>query len=644
MKEHLNPLKVAMISDHASPLATLGGVDAGGQNVYVAQLAKRLAAAGVRVDVFTRRTCASQPEVVPWEGVRVVHVPAGPPRPVPKEQLLPYMNDFTKWVAAFIAREGAYSLVHANFFLSGLVAADLKARTGTPFVVTFHALGKVRRLHQGAADRFPDERSDLEARLVREADALIAECPQDVADLTHLYGADVSHIHLIPCGFDPAEFRPLDKRAARARLELPPEIKQDTPLILQLGRMVPRKGVETVVRALAQVREAHLLVVGGESAEPDPVKTPEIGRLQRVADVVGVRSRVHFLGQKPRAELKHLYAAADVFVTTPWYEPFGITPLEAMACARPVVGSNVGGVKYSVVDEETGLLVPPKDPPALAGALDRLLADPERAAAMGRRGRARALREFTWEKVAQAMRRVYEQVYEGVTPLEPYDLEPLERRDAGFSNAAETIDQNFTGAVRALERSRKTLRAPIIRAAHLLTDCFKRGNKLLVCGNGGSAADAQHLAAELVGRFLVRGRPGLPVVSLNTDTSVLTAWANDVGFADVFARQVQALGRPGDVLLVISTSGMSANLLRALDEAKAKGVLTLALLGGDGGAARQQADLAVTVPEHHTPRIQEVHTLVLHLLCELVEAEFRPFQQAQSGREVHLEPLPVTGD
>ena len=249
MKGERTSFRVALISDHASPLATLGGVDAGGQNVYVAQLAKRLAATGVQVDVFTRRTCTSQKEIVPWEGVRVVHVLAGPPCHVPKEQLLPYMAAFTNWLEAFAAREGSYDLFHANFFLSGLAAADLKARTSTPFVVTFHALGKVRRLHQGAADAFPNERFGIEARLVREADALIAECPQDVDDLTNLYGADASRVHLIPCGFDPAEFEPLDKEEARFMLELP-SLPPDAPLLLQLGRMVPRKGVETVVRAL----------------------------------------------------------------------------------------------------------------------------------------------------------------------------------------------------------------------------------------------------------------------------------------------------------------------------------------------------------------------------------------------------------
>ena len=312
---------------------------------------------------------------------------------------------------------------------------------------------------------------------------------------------------------------------------------------------------------------------------------------------------------------------------------------------RPVVGSEVGGVKYSVMDGETGLLVPPKDPDALTRALNLLLSDPERAEAMGRRGRARVLRDFTWEGVAGAMQRVYEVV---ARPLETQMGEPPMPPMNDIYNEphlVDTIEQNFTGAIRALERSRTALREPIIHAARVLTDCFERGNTLLVCGNGGSAADAQHLAAELVGRFLVHGRPGLPVLSLNTDTSVLTAWANDVGFADVFARQVQALGRPGDVLLTISTSGASENLVRALNEAKSKGMTTLALLGKGGGAAGRLADLPLVVPEHHTPRVQEVHTLVLHLLCELVENEMMgASKQDITRQEVSLEPIPITGD
>ena len=210
---------------------------------------------------------------------------------------------------------------------------------------------------------------------------------------------------MVPCGFDADEFQPQPRAAARARLGLP----ADEFMVLQLGRMVPRKGVETVVRAMAcpPCDGMRLRVVGGDCDVADPQRTPEIGRLQAVARECGVSDRVVFEGRKTRAELRDWYAAADVFVTTPWYEPFGITPLEAMACARPVVGSAVGGVQFSVVDGVTGLLVPPKDPPALALALAALRADPAAASAMGEAGLARAREAFTWEGVARQLAAVF---------------------------------------------------------------------------------------------------------------------------------------------------------------------------------------------------------------------------------------------
>ncbi len=403
--------RIALISEHASPLATLGGVDSGGQNVYVGQLARQLGAMGHEVDVLTRRDSGRWPEVVPWsEGARVVHVPAGPASPVRKEDLLPYMGEFAAW-ALRSARRRPYDVIHANFFLSALVALDLKRATGAPVVVTFHALGRVRRLHQGGFDDFPEARLAIEDRAVAEADRIIAECPQDLDDLTRLYGADPDRVATIPCGFDPAEFWPIAKNRARAHLGLDPA----APLILQLGRMVPRKGVDNVIRGLARLRQGHgiganLLVVGGEATDPDPAITPEIGRLRAIAAGEGVEDAVTFVGSRGRDELRHYYAAADVFVTTPWYEPFGITPVEAMACGTPVVGSAVGGIKDTVVDGETGYLVPPDDPGALAARLARLFRHPDLLRQFGRQASRRANALYSWGRIARAVAEVYDEV------------------------------------------------------------------------------------------------------------------------------------------------------------------------------------------------------------------------------------------
>ncbi|MFH1038485.1 MAG: SIS domain-containing protein [PVC group bacterium] len=170
--------------------------------------------------------------------------------------------------------------------------------------------------------------------------------------------------------------------------------------------------------------------------------------------------------------------------------------------------------------------------------------------------------------------------------------------------------------------NRLEAQVPLLAAgARMVIGCLKGGGKILLCGNGGSAADSQHIAAELVGRFR-RERRALPAISLSTDTSILTALANDYSFDSVFSRQVEALGRPGDLLLVISTSGNSRNLLRAVRAAKAGGLGTLALLGKDGGKVAGEVDLAVIVPSSDTARIQEAQAVIYHGICDLAEEAF----------------------
>jgi D-inositol-3-phosphate glycosyltransferase len=405
-------MKIALISEHASPLAALGGADGGGQNVYVASLARELGNAGHIVDVFTRRDAPELPPSVAFApNVRILHVPAGPPCAIPKERLLPYMDEFAARMVGYCTpRHARYDIVHANFFMSGMAALRLQRRFGTPFVITFHALGKVRQLHQGNADQFPPDRGRIEDELVSAADTVIAECPQDREDLQRWYRADPRRIAVVPCGFDPAELGP-GSRAVRNRLRL----RDDEFVVLQLGRLVPRKGIDTVIRGIALLKRTHginarLLVVGGESDCPDPALTPEIGRLSAIAAAEGVAEHVTFTGRRPRSALRDYYCAADVFVTTPWYEPFGMTPLEAMACGRPVIGAAVGGIQYSVVDSVTGYLVPPKDPAAIAERLARFHRNPELARAYGRAGIHRVRSHFTWSRIALDVAGLYASV------------------------------------------------------------------------------------------------------------------------------------------------------------------------------------------------------------------------------------------
>lgn len=403
MKKH-----IAFISEHASPLATLGGVDSGGQNVYVAELAKELAKRGYDVDVFTRKDNISLPEIVKfYPHVRVIHIEAGPSKFIEKEQLLQYMDQFAENMQYFIERNQiTYQLIHANFFMSAWVAYKLKAQLNIPFTVTFHALGLVRKQHQKEADKFPQKRMDIEKKICVEADMIIAECPQDKSDLILLYTTNPKKIATIACGFNVNEFHPIDKAIAREKIGLCFTDK----ILLQLGRMVPRKGVDNVIRSLKYLsynKNLKLVIVGGEQEEPNPLQEPEIHRLQNIAKKYGVSDKVVFAGRKNRNVLKYYYAAADIFITTPWYEPFGITPLEAMACGTAVIGSNVGGIKFTVKDGETGFLVEPENPIMLAAKTDRLLSNEKLLLQMQKEAVKHVNKYFTWAKVADEVHTLY---------------------------------------------------------------------------------------------------------------------------------------------------------------------------------------------------------------------------------------------
>jgi D-sedoheptulose 7-phosphate isomerase len=190
----------------------------------------------------------------------------------------------------------------------------------------------------------------------------------------------------------------------------------------------------------------------------------------------------------------------------------------------------------------------------------------------------------------------------------------------------ERVKQLFDASIDTKQRARDALAPAIVRAARLMTDSLKSGGKILSCGNGGSAADAQHFAAELLNRF-EKERPPLAAVALTTDSSTLTSIANDYSYDEVFSKQVSGLGRKGDVLFAISTSGNSGNVIRAVETAHKQGVAVVALTGRDGGeigAALNDDDVEIRVPAESTARVQEVHLLVLHCLCDLIDAELFP--------------------
>ncbi|MCK0115713.1 glycosyltransferase [Isoptericola sp. S6320L] len=423
-------MKIAMISEHASPLAVLGGPDAGGQNVHVASLATRLGAQGHSVQVYTRRDDPVLPERVPFApGVEVVHVDAGPPEPLPKDDLLPYMDELgtdlrRRWDRSVpgSGRDPVPDVVHAHFWMSGVAGLQCAPPLGIPLVQTFHALGSVKRRHQGARDTSPPERVARERLLCRAVDGIVATCQDEVSELVAL-GAPPERVEVVPCGVDVGAFQP---PAARRRR------RPGAPLrLLSVGRLVERKGVDTVIAALALLPSARLVVAGGPSAD-DLVDDAEACRLRDVARRLGVEDRVRFVGSVTQDAVQDLMHTSDVVVCTPWYEPFGIVPLEAAACGRPVVGSAVGGLLDSVVDGRTGLLVPPREPEALADALRELESDPAAGERMGATARARAERLYDWSTVA-------------ARTVEAYGTVVADRRSDGAESGSEQL-----GASRAV--------------------------------------------------------------------------------------------------------------------------------------------------------------------------------------------------
>jgi glycosyltransferase involved in cell wall biosynthesis len=396
-------MHVALISEHASPLAALGDVDSGGQNIHVAELAAELARARHRVTVYTRRDDPDQPErVAARSGFEVVHVPAGPARHLPKDELLPYMGAFGAWLAQRW-EDGSErpDVVHAHFWMSGLAALTAARRTGLPVTLTYHALGSVKRRHQGSHDTSPPLRVGYERMLGNRVDRVIAQCRDEVEELAGI-GVPRTRITVIPSGVDGALFTPAG-----------PAVERHRPRVLTVGRLVPRKGFQDVIRAMRWVPDAECVIVGGP---PGRVATedPFGRRLIEVAERSGVADRVRLVGAVPRAEMPRWYRSADLMVSAPWYEPFGLTPLEAMASGVLVVGSAVGGLLDTVVDGVTGELVPPRDPVRLGRAVRRLLADRDRRLRMAAAAADRARSRYSWSQAADQLTAVYRSVAVGV--------------------------------------------------------------------------------------------------------------------------------------------------------------------------------------------------------------------------------------
>jgi D-inositol-3-phosphate glycosyltransferase len=383
-------VKIALVSEHASPLAVIGDDDAGGQNVHVAELARALGRLDIEVVVHTRRADPSLPRRVPFApNVVIDHVPAGPAVPLAKDRLLPLMGEFARNLVVSWQRDRP-DVVHSHFWMSGIAAVRAGRCLNIPVLHTYHALGIEKRRHQGAADTSPPERVAAEAHLARSADRLVATTHAEAAALAAM-GAAPTNIEVVPCGVDLTRFRPADARATRST--------SAPARVVTASRLVPRKGVADLIAALPSVPGAELVVAGG--APGAFVLADEEGaRLHRLAVRLGVVDRVTFLGAVPRDAMPDLLRSADLVACCPWYEPFGLVAVEAMACGAAVLATAVGGLAETVVDGTTGVHVRPRDPASIAAGLRHLLDDEERRSRMGEAAGRRAT-AYGWDDIAR---------------------------------------------------------------------------------------------------------------------------------------------------------------------------------------------------------------------------------------------------
>ncbi|MDW8396230.1 MAG: glycosyltransferase [Anaerolineae bacterium] len=410
-------MRVALLSLHTSPLAPLGGKDTGGMNVFVRETARELGRRGIPTDVFTRSTGTHALRIDPrlGENVRVIHVPAGPEAPLPKTELHQYVPDFADWVAGFAADQPPYTVIHAHYWLSGLAAERLRARCGTPFVITFHTLAALKNQ---IAERPEDRESELrlrgECHLCDCADRITANTAVEKTQLVRLYGAGSSRIRIVPPGVDPAQFHPIAQSYAKALVGIP----ADHRVLLFVGRIERLKGIDILLKAAALLRDRRsdlswdklrIIVIGGDPSEEGRRKNEEMARLHALRDALSLGDLVTFVGALDQDALAFYYAAAEMVIMPSHYESFGMVALEAMACGTPVVVSDVGGLSVLVQHNKTGLRVRANDPAALAQAIERLLDDEALRRRLGQRAVCYA-EAYAWSNVVDRLLNVYAEI------------------------------------------------------------------------------------------------------------------------------------------------------------------------------------------------------------------------------------------
>ena len=409
-------MRIAILSYHTCPLATLGGKDAGGMNVYVRDLSIYLGRVGIHLDVFTR----SQDEHVPHVlhdlgfGNRVVHIPSGPEHPLPKNELPRYIPDFVENILDFAnTKECCYDLIHSHYWMSGIAAEKLADAWNAPIIQMFHTLGKIKQdVAQNAQEAEGDYRINGEKKVISRVDRIIASTSTEKEQLEKRYGAKPEKIQIIPPGVDLHHFYPIPPDEAKEFVGIPNEKK----MLLFVGRIEPLKGIKTLLKSLSnlsdngQVEEnLCLAVIGGELEEKDGQESEEMKLLQGLRKEYGLEDMVTFLGKRSQDTLPYYYSAAEIVIMPSHYESFGMVALESMACGTPVIASLVGGLIHLVEDGVTGYHVPVDDPKALSERIAGLLQDKALRYRMGHDAFAFA-KKFGWESITDRIVQLYHEI------------------------------------------------------------------------------------------------------------------------------------------------------------------------------------------------------------------------------------------
>jgi len=410
--------RIAVLTDNADPLVPLGGIEAGGENVYVNELTRALSRFGWTIDIFTRWSYPQMAQIAKLaENVRVIRLRAGPVEFISKDKLFPYMPIYVDSFLAFKAKNKLeYLLLHGNYYFSAWAAVKLGKMLHIPVVTTFHSLGVVKHMALNSKDPSPKDRINLETEVMQGVDRIIATCPPMKEEIQTFYNINPKKIAVIPGGVNLKRFTALSQLLARRVLNINP----NRMIVLYVGRIERRKGLDTLLYAMSDVvkhmpekrKVLRLYITGGQKrhkwkTQGDIVEKIERDRLIGIVDALGIKDIVRFVGGVDRENLPYYYSAADMTVVPSFYEPFGLVPLESMACGTAVIASKVGGLQWTIRDGRTGYLVSARNHGAFAEKIQYLFTHSTTRKHMRENGLDRVRRMFGWDAVASQMSLLY---------------------------------------------------------------------------------------------------------------------------------------------------------------------------------------------------------------------------------------------